>query len=214
MKLGLISDVHGDPAALELAWGHLTALGADSIVCAGDLVGYGPNPDVAVAFLAERNVPCVRGNHDRWAISRGLGAGDDFGGGTPSRETWLYLRDLPAHRVFELDGRVVVLVHATPHSDMEFIAPSTHPPSVLDGYLGQLRADILIGGHSHRPMQYRGSGGLVVNPGSVISERVVETSRTFAVVELSSLGVTFYDVATGREVDIPPWNESESPSEL
>ena len=29
MKLGLISDIHGDPIALELAWSHLTVMGAD-----------------------------------------------------------------------------------------------------------------------------------------------------------------------------------------
>ena len=39
MKLGVISDIHGDPLALELAWSHLQILGADRIVCAGDVVG-------------------------------------------------------------------------------------------------------------------------------------------------------------------------------
>ena len=68
MKLGLISDVHGDPVALELAWAHLTVLGADRIVCAGDLVGYGPPPDRVVAFLVEHGIASVRGNHDRWAL--------------------------------------------------------------------------------------------------------------------------------------------------
>ncbi len=73
MKLGLISDLHGDPVALELAWSHLTVLGADRIVCAGDLVGYGPLPDKVVAFVDSRGVPCVRGNHDRWAVERDRG---------------------------------------------------------------------------------------------------------------------------------------------
>ena len=31
MKLGLISDIHGDHIALELAWSHLTVMGADRI---------------------------------------------------------------------------------------------------------------------------------------------------------------------------------------
>ena len=83
MKLGLISDIHGDPIALELAWAHLTAMRVDRIVCAGDLVGYGPFPDRVVAFLQERQIPSVRGNHDRWALQRGPGVPDEFGGGTP-----------------------------------------------------------------------------------------------------------------------------------
>lgn len=84
MKLGLISDIHGDPLALELAWSHLTVMGADRIVCAGDLVGYGPYPDRVVAFLEERQVASVRGNHDRWALERGLGVPDEYGGGPPA----------------------------------------------------------------------------------------------------------------------------------
>ena len=59
MKLGVISDIHGDPVGLELAWSHLTVMGAQQIVAAGDLAGYGPFPDRVVAFLQEHNIPSV-----------------------------------------------------------------------------------------------------------------------------------------------------------
>lgn len=205
MKLGVLSDIHGDPHALELAWAHLTVLGADTVVCAGDLVGYGPFPDRAVAFLTERQVPCVRGNHDRWAVVRGIGGRDEFGGGTPSAETLDVLRGLPFDRVLSFEGRVVVLVHGSPLSDMQFVNRSTHPPRVLRAWLDDLRADVLIVGHTHRPMWYSCESGLVVNPGSVVSVPVVESSRTFALVEFPELGVTFYDVETGDEVLVTPW---------
>ena len=87
MKLGIISDIHGDAAALERAFTHLTAMRVGQIVCAGDLVGYGPFPDRVVAFLREQSILSVRGNHDRWALSRGPGVPDEFGGGTPRLET-------------------------------------------------------------------------------------------------------------------------------
>ncbi len=73
MKLGIISDIHGDACALELAWAHLTVLGVDRIVCAGDLVGYGPHPDRVIEFVREHAIDRVRGNHDRWAIERNQG---------------------------------------------------------------------------------------------------------------------------------------------
>ena len=128
MKLGLISDVHGDPVALELAWAHLTVLGADAIVCAGDLVGYGPFPDRVVAFLQDHEIPAVRGNHDRWAIERGPGNRDEFGGGTPSAATLDYLRTLPFDRLIADGPRVGVIVHGSPRSDMEFVT-RRHPPA-------------------------------------------------------------------------------------
>src|SRR5271165_2698190 len=103
MKLGLISDIHGDPVALQLAWSHLTVMGADQIVCAGDLVGYGPFPDRVVAFMREHEIRSVRGNHDRWAVERGPGERDEFGGGTPSVETLEFLRELPPDLLVEYE---------------------------------------------------------------------------------------------------------------
>ncbi len=121
MKLGLISDIHGDPIALELAWSHLIVMGADRIVCAGDLVGYGRFPDRVSAFVRDRGIDAVRGNHDRWALERGPGVRDEFGGGTPSPETLEHLRSLPFDLLVADGRRVGVVVHGSPRSDMEFV---------------------------------------------------------------------------------------------
>ena len=205
MKLGLISDLHGDPVALELAWAHLTVLGADTIVCAGDLVGYGPFPDRVVAFLKEHEIPAVRGNHDRWALERGPGGCDEFGGGTPSAETLRYLQGLPFDRLVSEGDRIGVVVHGSPHGDMEFVSHATHPPAVLRGYLTTLNVNLLVVGHTHEPMWYRCERGLVVNPGSVVSMPVVKTSRTFALVDLAGLTVSFHDVESGAVIAVEPW---------
>lgn len=213
MKLGVISDLHGDLVALELAWSHLILLGADRIVSAGDSVGYGPRPDETVEFLRERTIATIRGNHDRWAIDRGALAADPFGGGPPSERTIEYLRELPDHLVFadSDDPRViVVVVHGTYRSDMEFVTRTSHPPQALDSDLETLRADVLIHGHTHRPMFYRSSRGVVVNPGSVISAPVVETSRTFALLDLITLETAFYDVESARPVEVKPWTAGAS----
>ncbi len=206
MKLGLISDIHGDPIALELAWAHLVALGVDRIICAGDLVGYGPFPDRVVAFLKDRQIPSVRGNHDRWAMSRGPGIADEFGGGTPGHETLEYLASLPADLVIEAGTRIGVIVHGSPSSDMEFVNRSTHPPAVLRSYLRALGCDFLVVGHTHQPMWYRSpEGGLVINPGSVVSMPVIDSSRSFAVVDLAALVVSFHVVETGEPIPLDPW---------
>lgn len=205
MKLGLISDIHGDPMALELAWSHLIVLGADQIVCAGDLVGYGPFPDRVVAFLAERAIRAVRGNHDRWALQRGPGGRDEFGGGTPSAESLAYLESLPRDCVCACGERIVVIVHGSPRSDMEFVTPATHSADRLRSYLEELDADLLVMGHTHLPASYRCERGLVVNPGSVVSMPVVKSSRTFALVDTTCLDVTFHDVESGAAVPVDPW---------
>ncbi|RUL84915.1 YfcE family phosphodiesterase [Tautonia sociabilis] len=209
-RLGLISDVHGDPVGLELAWSHLMVMGADLIVCAGDLVGYGPFPDRVLAFVTDRRIPSIRGNHDRWALERGPGEPDEFGGGTPAPETLEDLRALEPSLVLEREGKVVVVVHGSPRGDMEFITPRSHPPRILDALLATLGADVLVHGHTHRPMWYRSaSGGLVVNPGSIVSVPVVESSRSFAMLDLKAMAVTFHDVESGRLLEVSPWPGSE-----
>lgn len=206
MKLGLISDIHGDPIALELAWSYLTVMGADRIVCAGDLVGYGPFPDRVVSFLKEHEVRSVRGNHDRWALERGPGTRDEFGGGAPATETLAYLRELPFDLLVAQDRTIGVVVHGSPRSDMEFVNRRTHPRQVLRGYLLDLQCELLIVGHTHRPMWFWCPDGLVINPGSVVSMPVVDSSRTFALIDLDTLEPTFHDVESGRIVEVEPWN--------
>jgi putative phosphoesterase len=207
MKLGLISDIHGDPVALELACAHLITMKVDRIVCAGDLVGYGPFPDRVVAIMKERHIPSVRGNHDRWAVSRGLGAVDEYGGGTPSLETLEYLRTLSADFLIEAGSRVGLVVHGSPSSDMEFVNRRTHPPAVLRGYLLALGSDLLVVGHTHQPMWYRSpEGGLVINPGSVVSMPIIDSSKTFAVADLANMVVTFHQVESGEPIPLAPWD--------
>jgi putative phosphoesterase len=204
-KIGLISDIHGDPLSLELAWSHLTILGAHRILCAGDIVGYGAHPDRAAKFLSDRRIDAIRGNHDRWALERGLGVRCEYGGAAPSAATLAFLGTLPRHRRLECSGKTVVVVHGSPASDMEYVLSRTHGPDVLDALLKELDADLLVVGHTHAPMWHRGMDGLVVNPGSVISVPVVRTSRTFAMVDLDAMDVRFFDVESGRPLDVPKW---------
>ena len=209
MKLGILSDIHGDLVALELAWAHLTVLGADRIVCAGDLVGYGPHPDRVIGFVREHNIACVRGNHDRWAIERqdGIpGTPSTFGGGVPSEEAVDYLQTVPADLIIDDGaGKVGVIVHGSPGDDMDFVTRATHPTHLLDHWLGKMNAGLLITGHTHKPMWYSGRNGLVINPGSVISAPVVSTSRTFALLDWPAGSVSFHDVESGEPREVKPW---------
>ncbi len=210
MKLGILSDIHGDPLALELAWAHLTVLGADRIICAGDLVGYGPHPDQVIEFVREHAIDAVRGNHDRWAIERDQGipgTPSTFGGGIPTEESIDYLATLPTELLIDDGaGQVGVIVHGSPGDDMDFVTRKTHSPLRLEHWLKTMNADLLIMGHTHKPMWYSGAAGLVINPGSVISAPVVSTSRTFTLLDWTERTVTFHDVASGDLREVRPWS--------
>src|SRR5262245_57132900 len=69
-RIGLLSDIHGNLAALELVLAALDAAEVDRVVCLGDIVGYNPEANECVATVKERGVAAIAGNHDLIALGR------------------------------------------------------------------------------------------------------------------------------------------------
>jgi len=68
MRLAVLSDIHGNNDALQPVLADLDACGADCIVCLGDCVGYGPEPDAVVRAIRDRSIACIYGNHEAAVI--------------------------------------------------------------------------------------------------------------------------------------------------
>ena len=88
-QYAIISDIHANLAALERVLADAERCGVEKVVCAGDVVGYGPDPAGAIRILRERDIPTVMGNHDaavagwrdtgKWGkVGPGPGSGNDF----------------------------------------------------------------------------------------------------------------------------------------
>ena len=78
MKGAIMSDVHANPMALERVLADAEQCGVEQVVCAGDVVGYGPYPSETIRILREREIPTVMGNHDR-AVAEYVGTGHMIG---------------------------------------------------------------------------------------------------------------------------------------
>jgi predicted phosphodiesterase len=63
-RIAIISDIHGNHAGLMATFADIEAQDCDRIVCLGDLVEGGPGNEEVVAWVRERRISCVRGNHD------------------------------------------------------------------------------------------------------------------------------------------------------
>lgn len=60
----IVSDIHGNQEALEAVLAD--AQGSyDRILCLGDLVGYGADPNAVVEWARENAAAVIRGNHDK-----------------------------------------------------------------------------------------------------------------------------------------------------
>ena len=70
MIYGVLGDIHGNLDALDSVLEFFDASGVERILCVGDVVGYGAQPNECVARLREREAVCVVGNHDYAAIEQ------------------------------------------------------------------------------------------------------------------------------------------------
>ena len=60
MKIGILSDIHGDSVSLDLALDLLDEKQVDAVLCAGDVVEKGENHDDVVSALVRLKIPCVQ----------------------------------------------------------------------------------------------------------------------------------------------------------
>jgi predicted phosphodiesterase len=64
MRLAVISDIHGNLEAFRSVLADLDRQNVDDIICLGDNVGYGPEPQKVLDLLARRGIESVTGNHE------------------------------------------------------------------------------------------------------------------------------------------------------
>jgi predicted phosphodiesterase len=64
LKLAIISDVHGNLEALSNVLADIDSTNVDSLVCLGDCIGYGPDPEAVVTEIRRRRIPTLMGNHE------------------------------------------------------------------------------------------------------------------------------------------------------
>ncbi|MGB3210299.1 MAG: metallophosphoesterase family protein [Desulforhopalus sp.] len=64
MKVAVLSDIHGNLEAFEAVHADLGRLGADRVICLGDNIGYGPNPEEVLCRIRQLGYMSLLGNHE------------------------------------------------------------------------------------------------------------------------------------------------------
>ncbi len=72
MRVGIISDIHANWPALQTALAVLDREGVDRIFCLGDIVGYYTEAAECVEEMIDRQIDCIRGNHERYLLGQEL----------------------------------------------------------------------------------------------------------------------------------------------
>jgi putative phosphoesterase len=196
MKILLISDIHGNYEALQT----VLKVPHDMVICLGDLVDYGPDPDRCIDIMREKEIPTIRGNHDNavaFKVDCRCGyrykhlsiATREYTWEILDRSEIEYLQKLPPFIKTEIDGKKLYLTHASPRSMFEYIKPET-PDEEIQAMVNEatepVEAEFLVVGHSHIPMNRKLGNFSIINPGSVGQPRDGDNRASCAVFDIES----------------------------
>ena len=225
MRYGVISDVHGNLPALEVVLLALERIGVDAHVCAGDLVGYGPQPNECVEAIRRLGAHCIAGNHDLIAT----GALSDARCARIARDSLRWTRevldDATRNYLAQLPRRLelaegIVVTHGS-LDDPEESVLTADQAGVQLVRLAELHPDagIVIVGHTHRAFAFDGVAARMhpgtrrtialdgadrwlFSPGAVGQSREAFVRARFMVLDLERRQATFhairYDVRRTR----------------
>ena len=198
--IAIISDIHGNFAALEAVVRDLDRQGADGICCLGDTVGYGGSPNQCLDLLRERRAICILGNHD--AVAAGLDSAEDFNAVAREAAHWTadtlspanttFLRSLPESRVTR---HRALLVHGAPDDRDRYLWEDDEMMAEAVALRVAGRAKVCFFGHTHLPSlagedfavdgdedrhELAAGKGWLINPGSVGQPRDGDPRASYA----------------------------------
>jgi predicted phosphodiesterase len=213
MRLAVMSDVHGNPIALDAVLEDIEQRGGvDGYWVLGDIVALGHDPVTVLERLsALPGVRCVRGNTERYVCvgdrpppSLDQAKADptqlpvlvEVAGtfawtqGAVTQAGWLeWLSGLPMEIETILpDGTKALGVHAAPGRDdgIGFYPGLTE--SEMQQFLGDCNAGLVFVGHSHQAMDVMVNGARVVNVGSVSNPVPSDLRACYVLLEATRSG--------------------------
>jgi len=221
MRYAILSDIHANLEAFRAVLDRIAALGADRIVCLGDIVGYNAEPNACVAIVRSEGMACVLGNHD--AAACGLQEPDNF---TPAaRQAALWTRDAltSENRAFlqQLPRRLQIGDFVLCHGSVDDTDRYLLYESDVRGALAVMASlpgspGLCFFGHTHLQVAYRCTGREIarerantfvlsrgsrylVNPGGVGQPRDGDPRAAFLLYDAGERSITLHRV----EYDIP-----------
>jgi putative phosphoesterase len=167
-RVAFISDLHANLIALEAVLADIDASNVDEVVCLGDIVDLGPEPQAVIDRLRQRGVRCIRGNHDTLDEHPQLPVLLEIEAWTSANldaATLAELASLPEQLEIDLAGARLLCVHGSPNDVNDQILAET-PTAELLGWTSGRSFDVLVCGHTHVQTLRRIDAQVFVNVGS------------------------------------------------
>ncbi len=220
MRIGIISDIHGNLEALQAVVAKIDELNLDKIVCLGDIVGYGADPSECIKIVKSITSNTVAGNHD-YAVG-GLTSINYFAPVAREAVEWTrtvlnsselaFLRFLP----LTINWGSVLFLHSSPDSPDMWNYILTGSDAIVQFRF--FKESVLFVGHTHVPAIWNEEGKYlypaevyrmdprkryIVNPGSVGQPRDGIEDASFVVFNTDKWSIEMvrvkYDVETASQ---------------
>jgi len=192
MRFAIISDIHSNLEALTKAFELIDRESVDEVVCLGDVVGYGANPNECVGLVRQRCRTVLRGNHDAAAVNEQNA--ESFTRNARIAAEWTRLQLLPENRRFleglpytaRQDG--ILFVHSSPYQPESWFYVLSEED--LEVAFENFSEQICFIGHSHFPGIYSEDGPakavsrasrFLVNVGSIGQPRDGNSKLSFGI---------------------------------
>lgn len=182
MKVGILSDIHGNVRALKAALRYLEGKGVNNYFFLGDYLGELPGVketiDIIRALEKEGKAVVIKGNkeeyllnglcdgHPEWDEYKSVVGMLRYSASCIDEETKEYLSSLPISRVIHYDGLPeIIICHGSPDNSKK---PVLSPKYGIDKELfDSIDYKYIIQGHTHFQDSYSSEGKNVWNPGTI-----------------------------------------------
>jgi putative phosphoesterase len=195
MKIAVISDIHGNVEALSTFFKDVDSENVDTIICLGDLVGYGPYPNEVISLIKEKHILCIKGNYDNSVVDKEYSyiretALNSFS--LPwtvselTEENRLFLQNLPSNITLNVNDKKLLFVHGSPNKINEYLLKDSDNTINI---MNSISEDILFCAHTHLPDMKEFNNKLYINCGSIGKPKIGRPNITYCLFNI--------DVETG-----------------
>lgn len=184
MKIGIISDIHGNLNALKAVLEEFYNKNVDKIICLGDLIGGAPmsNEVIEEIMKNKKEIIVVMGNRERYIIE-GLPkiVHDEKKEVTKEqveRFEWIkkqlseiskkFIYNLPKEILYETEGKKIYISHY-PMNENGIYRKHIKQANAEENenmFLG-INADIYLYGHTHKEVYNKINNKFYINPGAL-----------------------------------------------
>jgi predicted phosphodiesterase len=217
MRIGVFGDIHNNYEAMTACYQLFIEEGVDTVVCTGDVVGYGGSPVECLDFMIEHEIPCVKGNHDYYTTC----LNDDWDIQPYAKAVVRWMQDTLDSKYIEwleklpyvLDVGGVSFVHAS----LE-VQDGSSWPYILNAQTAMFhffmqKTRVCFFGHTHIPLLFSGEEGdvkfellasgilpqeknlkLLLNPGSVGQPRDFDSRSAVVIFDTEEESLELYRV--------------------